>query len=185
MKSMKETVNIESVIIGKCLKGDARAQYTLYRNYSKAMYNIAIRLMGNRMDAEDVLQESFIKAFQSLEELKDPQAFGGWIKRIVINRCISLQRKKKYLFEEIEDNRMEDPEAEDDDPLADLDPGVVHHAIKELPLGARTIIVLRALEGLAHKEIAEMLNISVSTSKTQYHRALKLLKNSLKIKFDE
>ncbi len=182
---MKDTVHTESTIIDRCLQGDARAQYTLYRNFSKAMYNIAIRLMGNRMDAEDVLQESFIKAFQSLEELNDPRAFGGWLKRIVINRCISLQRKKKYLFEEIEDNRLEDTEAEDDDPVAELDPGLVHQSIKELPEGARTIIVLRALEGLAHKEIAEMLSISESTSKTQYHRALKLLKNTLNVKQDE
>jgi len=127
---MKESININSRVIERCLEGDIKAQYHLYKQYSKAMYNIAIRFLNNKMDAEDILQESFITAFGRLGELKNPDVFGSWLKRIVINKCISLQRKRKIDFEEID----------------------------------------------------EMLDISVSTSKTQYSRALSLLNKQLKDK---
>ncbi len=127
---MKESININSRVIERCLEGDIKAQYHLYKQYSKAMYNIAIRFLNSKMDAEDILQESFITAFGRLGELKNPDVFGSWLKRIVINKCISLQRKRKIDFE----------------------------------------------------EIAEMLDISVSTSKTQYSRALSLLNKQLKDK---
>ena len=77
---MQDTININKRIIEKCLNGDIKAQFQLYNNYSKAMYNIAIRLLNNKMDAEDILQESFVTAFGRLGELKDKNAFGGWLK---------------------------------------------------------------------------------------------------------
>lgn len=178
---MKETININIRIIDKCLEGDIKAQYQLYKQYSKAMYNIASRFLNNKMDAEDILQDSFITAFSKLGELKDKNAFGGWLKRIVINKCISLQRKKKIEFEDIDDYKLEDISELDDD-LPNIDPALVHNAIKELPDKGRTVLVLRALEGYKHKEISEMLDITVSTSKTQYSRALALLNNKLKSK---
>ena len=88
-------------MIEKCLDGDINAQFQLYKQYSKAMYNIASRILNNKMDAEDILQESFITAFNRLGELKNRDAFGSWLKRIVINKCISQQRRKKIDFEEI------------------------------------------------------------------------------------
>ena len=175
---MKETININSRVIEKCLEGDIKAQFQLYKQYSKAMYNIASRFLNNKMDAEDILQESFIPAFNRLGELKNRDAFGSWLKRIVINNCISLQRKKKFEFEEIDNERIKD-EPEPEEGLPEIDPAIVHHAIKELPDKGRSILVLRALEGYKHKEIAEMLDISVSTSKTQYSRALALLNRKL------
>jgi len=147
------------------------------------MYNIAIRFLNNKMDAEDILQESFIKAFSHLEELKNKDLFGSWLKRIVINNCISLQRKRKIAFEEIDEERYgEDVEMDED--LPEVDPALVHGAIRELPEKGRMVLVLRALEGYSHKEIAESMGISVSTSKTQYHRALSLLNKKLKGKTD-
>ena len=178
---MKETINITNRLIEKCLQGDIKAQYQLYKQYSLAMYNIAIRFLNNKMDAEDIMQESFVKAFSRLDELKNKDVFGSWLKRIVINNCISLQRKRKVAFEEIDEERLGEQE-EPDEWLPEVDPALLHQAIKELPTKGRTVLIMRALEGYPHKEIAETLDISVSTSKTQYSRALSLLNRKLKEK---
>ena len=130
------------------------------------------------MDAEDVLQESFIKAFERIDELSETKAFGSWLKRIVINNCLSLIRTKKIYFEDISDDISEG--YADDDYAATVDPALVHSEIKKLPEGSRTVLILYALEGYLHKEIAEMLGISESTCRTQYKRALGLLNKSLK-----
>jgi RNA polymerase sigma factor (sigma-70 family) len=107
--------------------------------------------------------------------------FGSWLKRIVINKCISLQRKRKIDFEEIDEYKHgEDPDQ--DEGMLEVDPSMVHKAIRQLPPKGRSVLVLRALEGYSHKEIAEVLDISVSTSKTQYSRALSLLNKQLKDK---
>jgi len=180
----EETININRRLIENCLNGDIKAQYQLYKQYSKAMYNIAIRFLNNKMDAEDILQESFIKAFNSLGELKNKELFGSWLKRIVINNCISLQRKRKTVFEEIDEEKYGELAGADELKL-EVDPAKVHSAIKELPPKARTVLVMRALEAYSHKEIAETLGISVSTSKTQYHRSLSLLNEKLKRNFDD
>jgi len=176
---MEETININRRVIEKCLEGDIKAQFQLYKQYSKAMYNIAVRFLNNKMDAEDILQESFVTAFSRLGELQNKDAFGSWIKRIVINNCISLQRKRKIPFEEIDENRLGVEEGPNEG-LPSLDPALVHQAIRELPAKGRTVLVLRALEGYSHKEIADTLGVSVSTSKTQYSRALGLLNGKLK-----
>ncbi len=178
---MEETKHINKRIIEKCLEGDKKAQFQLYQQYSKAMYNIASRFLNNKMDAEDILQESFTIAFNQLGELKNKEVFGTWLKRIVINKCISLQRKKKIQFEEIDEFKLVD-DSEMVDGILDFDPALVHNAIKELPDKGRAILVLRALEGYKHKEISEILNITISTSKTQYSRALALLNRKLKNK---
>jgi len=143
------------------------------------MYNIAVRFLNNKMDAEDILQESFVTAFIRLDELQNRDLFGSWLKRIVINNCITLQRKRKIAFEEIDEERLA-AEAELDEGVPEVDPALLHGAIKDLPPKGRTVLVLRALEGYSHKEIADTLRISVSTSKTQYHRALALLNRKLK-----
>lgn len=168
-------------IIEKCIEGDIKAQFILYKMYSTAMYNIAIRILNNKMDTEDILQESFITAFGRLNELNSEKALGSWLKRIVINNCISHIRNNKIIFEDIEDSKF-DSEDEHPDLDGSIDPVIVHEAIKELPDGCRTVLVLHALENYKHREIAEMLEISESTSKTQYRRALMLLNNMLKHK---
>jgi RNA polymerase sigma-70 factor (ECF subfamily) len=181
---MKETVHMNHRLIEKCLEGDIKAQFQLYKQYSKAMYNIAVRFLDNKMDAEDILQESFVTAFTRMEELKNKDVFGSWLKRIVINKCISLQRKRKLRFEEIDEEKHRGVEVSDDG-LPEVEPALVHKAIRELPPKGRSVLVLRALEGYSHKEIAETLDISVSTSKTQYSRALTLLNGKLKGHRDE
>ena len=145
------------------------------------MYNIAIRFTNNRMDAEDILQESFITAFEKLPGLVETTSFPAWLKRIVINRCIDQIRKNKLTFDNLNESLPDNYDIEDE-PDFTIDPAIVHNSIKNLPGGSRTILVLHALEGYKHREIAEMLGITESTSKTQYRRALELLNRDLKQK---
>ena len=170
----------EKNIIARCQKGDVSAQFLLYKQYSKAMYNIAVRFLNNKMDAEDVLQESFLVAFEKIDGLTSITSFGSWLKRIVINNCLTILRKKRLYFEDISDYKLED--TDDEDSFTDIDPVIIHKEIKNLPDGGRTILVLHALEGYKHREIAEMMGISESTSRSQYKRALGILNKSLKEK---
>jgi RNA polymerase sigma factor (sigma-70 family) len=176
-----DNLNINYRIISKCLEGDIKAQFMLYKNYSAAMYNIAVRITGNKMDAEDVLQESFVAVFEKLHELENRNSFGSWLKRIVINNSISLIRKRKNVFEDI-DESLTGNESLIDDIDESIDPAIVHEAIKVLPDGSRTVLVLYALEGYKHREISELLGITESTSKSQYRRALGILNKNLKNK---
>lgn len=178
---MKQALDLNKQLIERCKHGDIKAQFLLYKQYSTSMYNIAIRFLNNKMDAEDILQESFITAFNKLDELKSDAAFGSWLKRIVINNSISFLRKNKMHFEDVND--ISSKEIIDSYEIEnETDPGLVNNAIKELPDGARSILVLHALEGYKHREISKMLNISESTCRTQYKRALGLLNVKLKHK---
>ncbi len=174
-----DDLNINGQIIDRCKKGEVQAQFILYKQYSKAMYNIAIRFLNNKLDAEDILQESFITAFEKLDELTNNPAFGSWLKRIVVNNCITHIKKNRFEFDDIDDFTSVEEDGEED---FTIDPALLHNAIKELPAGGRTILVLHALEGYKHREIAEMLGVSESTSKTQYKRALDILYKHLKQK---
>lgn len=137
------------------------------------MYNVAVRMTNDQAAAEDIIQDAFIKAFSEIHKLQNAKAFGGWLKRIVINRCIDITRKNKMFtnIEMILEKHLE-VEVEVDD---STDPEFVHQCIKKLPKGARQILVLHALEGYKHAEIAQKLEISESTAKTQYFRAKQLL----------
>jgi RNA polymerase sigma factor (sigma-70 family) len=176
-----DTYHIDTDLIDRCRQGDAKAQFILYKQYSKAMYNIAIRFTNNKMDAEDILQDSFVMAFGKLTGLQDNASFPGWLKKIVINRCIDHVRKDKMIFDNLDENLPDDYLA-DDEPDFTIDPVIVHNSVKNLPGGARSVLVLHALEGYKHREIASMLGISESTSKSQYIRALELLNRDLKQK---
>ena len=170
--------DLHKELINRCKVGDIKAQYNLYKIFSKRMYNVAMRFMNNRMDADEIVQDTFITAFQKIKDFEGKGHFGQWLKRITINNCISILRKRKIYFEKIDENHavVELPEDVDDD----LDPAIVHQAIKELPERSRIVLNLYALEGYKHKEISEMLGIKESTSKTQYRRAKLILMEKLK-----
>jgi RNA polymerase sigma-70 factor (ECF subfamily) len=136
-------------------------------------------MLPNKIDAEDVLQDAFVSAFRNLKNYRGESSFGTWLKRIVINKCIdALRKKRSFMFDEVTEQMADQNKTEEGIP--DVDPAVVHHAIKELPDGARMVFNLFCLEGFKHKEIAETLGISESTSKSQYIRARKLLQEKLK-----
>ncbi len=138
------------------------------------MYNVAIRLTNDKSLAEDILQDAFVKAFSEIDKLKNEKAFGGWLKRIVVNKSIDVTRKEKTFYAEVENLGNGDHEiAFEID--SEFSPERIHHYIKQLPDGAREILILRALEGYKHAEIGEKLGISESTAKTQFFRAKQLL----------
>jgi RNA polymerase sigma-70 factor (ECF subfamily) len=175
----QELANIHKSVIEECIKGNTAAQYTLYNLYSKAMFNLAFRMVNNREDAEDILQESFSDAFGKLKTFRFESTFGAWLKTIVIHRSINHLKKRKN--EIITDNLPEDMNNEEvNEKDLILDAQKVFNAIEKLPDGYRIVLTLYLLEGYDHTEISEILEISESTSKTQYMRAKNRLKQLLK-----
>jgi len=172
---------VQTIIIRKAQKGDSIAIETLYRQYNKGMFSICARMMGTVADAEDVLQDAFIKAFKNLNQLKNVDQFGGWLKRIVINECINNSKKKWAWGDLNEDHDVEDEE--DFNWWDGVDINDINIAIKQLPDGCRQIFTLFVIEDYSHKAIAAEMQISESTSKSQYHRAKQLLKQQLNKKF--
>jgi RNA polymerase sigma factor (sigma-70 family) len=167
--------NARQDVIDACQVGDRKAQYELYKLYAKAMLNVCVRIMGNTGEAEDVLQEAFITVFKKINLYRGGSAFGAWLKRIVVNTAINAVRRRRLVLEEM-DEETDLAEAETPDPHElDLQVAQVRQAVQQLPDGFRTVFSLYALEGYDHQEIAEILGISVSTSKTQYNRAKKRL----------
>lgn len=165
-------------LIGRCKAGDIKAQYSLYKLYVKNLYNLAMRYMSNKMDAEEIVQDTFITAFQKMDDYEGKGHFGMWLRRIAINKCTTILRKRKIYLEDIDDVNASEEIIEEVE--ENIDPAVIHSAIKELPERSRIVLNLYALEGYKHQEIAEMLGISESTSKTQYKRAKQILMKKLK-----
>ncbi len=183
IKEMKNTVTEEPAyinsVIEACKKGDPAAQFNLYKQYSKAMFNLAWRMVNNREDAEDMLQDSFADAFRKIGTYRYESTFGAWLKTIVINKCINHLRSKKMeiVTDNLPENGMHDEER--DEEKIKYEAEKVSRAIDVLPNGYRIILTLYLLEGFDHKEIAQILKISESTSKTQYMRAKMKLKKTL------
>jgi len=176
-----ETVDLDihEDIIRRSIAGDRKAQYRLYQLYAKAMLNICMRMMSGREDAEDMLQESFAEAFRRLHTFRFESTFGAWLKRIVVNRCINELRRRKADLRYFEDMHLFEGRKEEEDTETGLSVEKVKSAMKELPNGSRMIFSLYLLEGYDHIEIAEILNISVSNSKSQYMRARQRVKELL------
>ena len=157
-------------LVDRCKKGDVHAFRELYNAYSGAMYNICLRMTGNAADAEDTLQEAFMQIFRNIERLENAGSVTAWIKRIVVNHCLSQLRKKKVYFEEVDELEITEERAVDEDSFA-WTVSAIKDAIHVLPQGYRTVLNLYIFEEYSHKEIAAMLDISESTVKTQYMRA--------------
>jgi RNA polymerase sigma factor (sigma-70 family) len=169
---------IQTAIVKKAASGDVDSKTWLYEQYSKAMFNICIRMAGNRSDAEDIMQEAFMNAFKNLHQLKEALQFGGWLKRLTINECIK-QCKKMSSWIDLNENVNEQPIHEEKDWWQNVSLQEIHNEIKLLPNGCRQIFTLYAIEDFNHKQIAENLGISESTSKSQYHRARTILKEKI------
>jgi RNA polymerase sigma factor (sigma-70 family) len=176
-----DQADIGKDIIERSKKGNRQAQYQLYKLYSKAMFNICLRMMNDRSDAEDMLQESFSEAFRRLDSFRNESTFGAWLKMIVVNRCINEIKRKKAKLEFFEDmSPFEEEEDFTDQQESGLSPDKIRKAMEELPKGSRMIFSLYLLEGYDHQEISQILNISESNSKTQYMRAKQRIKEILK-----
>ncbi|SFE50232.1 RNA polymerase sigma factor [Thermoflexibacter ruber] len=175
--------NSNEQIILRCKRGDRKAQYEIYKLYAKAMYNVCLRITGDTLEAEDVLQEAFLIAFEKIETYRNEAAFGAWLKKIVVNAALNQVRKRRFQFADIDSNE----DYEDESPHEAIateemsyQAEQIRKAIAQLPDGFRIVFSLYLLEGYDHQEIAEILGISVSTSKSQYNRAKKKLQEILK-----
>lgn len=177
--------NLHQDLLDGCKTGDQKAQFKIYKLYYKAMYNTSLRIVTDTMEAEDIMQESFLSAFEKIDTYSGAVSFGAWLKRIVINRSLDALSRKKAIFEDIELHvGIRDESSEDVVRKEELDIKVeeVKDAINRLPDGYRIILSLYLLEGYDHDEIAEILNISSSTSRSQLSRAKQKLIAEMKKK---
>jgi RNA polymerase sigma factor (sigma-70 family) len=166
----------------QCKAGDRQAHYRLYKLYAKAMYNVCYRITGREEDAEDALQEGFISAFKHLSSYRGDSSFGAWLKRIVINKAINILKKRRYELMP-EDQQWDVAEEETQTEYKEeLTVERVKNAIQHLPEGYRAVLTLYLLEGYDHQEIAEIMGITESTSKSQLNRAKNKLKEILTVK---
>lgn len=170
-------INIHQDLLDRCMEGDKKAQFEIYRLYYKSMYNSSLRIVGIPEEAEDIMQESFLTAFRKLKTYSGDVSFGAWLKKIVINRSLDALRKRKVLFEELHAELpvVNEPEPEVESITVDE----VKSAINSLSDGYRTILSLILLEGYDHEEVSEILGIKNVTSRTQFSRARQRLREIL------
>lgn len=160
---------MEKTRINRCLEGDKIAFREFYDLYARAMLNASLRIVGKQEEAEDILQESFLIAFQKLKTIRSDAEFGGYLKKVVVNKSIDLVRKKKLDLSPIDDVQVGNVQEDESD--VHYDTAVLADCIAELPSGFRIVLTLYLFENYSHREIAEFLNISEGTSKSQYNRA--------------
>lgn len=169
-------------LVQKCRDGDAGSYKKLYQHYAKAMYNTSLRIVNNAAEAEDVLQESFMDAFNNLSAFENRSSFGAWLKQIVVNKSINHLKKRKLLMVEADENLAEQYMDEPglDEHAIEWKVQQVKQAISQLPAGYRTVLSLYLLEGYDHEEIAQILGVAESTTRTQYIRAKQKLVHIIK-----
>ncbi len=172
----------EKNLIEACIKGERKAQRQLFDQYASKMLVVSMRYTKSEQEAEDVLQEAFIKVFEKIKTFRGESHLSFWIKRIVVNTALNHQRSKLYMFPMVDVENMHN-EFRGDFSLSEYHFSELLKIIQELPSGCQIIFNLFAIEGYSHKEIAELLEISIGTSKSQYARARQLL--MARIKKDE
>lgn len=171
-------MTVDQKIIEDCKAGKRRAQSRLYKAFSGVMLGVCMRYSSSLAEAEDILQEGFIKVFSNINSLKDNRAASGWIRTIMVNTAITHCARKKIYFEEIREDTMPDPEPEEER-YPRIEPEVLIRIIQTLPEGYRMVLNLYVFEGYSHKEIAVALNITESTSKSQLFKARRTIKKEV------
>jgi RNA polymerase sigma factor (sigma-70 family) len=169
----------EEAIFQGCLKNQAAAQKELYNRYSPKMLAVCYRFAHNREDAEDMLQEGFIKIFSQIHTFQNKGAFEGWIRRITVHTCINHLKKNKRFNESVDIIYASSIQVREDSVPSIVQAKQVVECIRMLPIGYRTVLNLYAIEGYSHREIGEMLDIEESTSRSQYTRARQMLEEIL------
>ncbi|MBT8209177.1 MAG: RNA polymerase sigma factor [Eudoraea sp.] len=169
-------------LVERCRKNDRKAQLKLYKQYCEGMYCVAARFLNNADDAEDVLQEAFIKAFQKIHQFSGEVTFGAWLKRIVINTCIDYLKSKKMQFVEFQDYQMQVVEDEDWSVSESVSLDEVKKAMEQLPEKYCYVVKLYLLEGYDHTEIAQILKLTQTASRTRLLRGKAYLRELLKEK---
>jgi len=168
----------ERDLIMGCIREDRKCQVELFRRYSGKMLSVCRRYARHRLEAEDILQDAFVKVFNNMEKFQFKGSFEGWVRRIVINTALKNYQKSSFQKEQIGldgyDDRSIEPEA-----VAQLARDEILELVNKLPTGYRVVFNLYVIEGYSHKEIAEMLNIGESTSRSQLVKARKMLKEQI------
>lgn len=164
----------EEKLIKECQKGKREYQQALYDKYSDGMYLVALRYSKMQQEAEDILQEAFIKVFKNIGKFRKDSSLAYWIKRIVVNTALNHQRSKLYLYPMVDVTELNDW-SDNESIISGLGYQELLELIRELPTGCQVIFNLFAIEGYKHHEIAKQLEISEGTSKSQYSRAKSIL----------
>jgi RNA polymerase sigma factor (sigma-70 family) len=167
------------ILIEGCIKGDSGSQEKLYRQFSAAMYGLCMQYASSEEDAQDILQDGFVKVFKKAGQVKDAKAFPGWIRRVMINTALERYRSQ-VVMQRIDEDPMVLNDQITDDVLDELNAEALVMMIRELPPRYRMVFNLYAIEGYSHKEIAEMLGISDGTSKSNLSRARTILQGKVK-----
>jgi len=165
----------------KLKQKDVLACKQLYLQYADAMYNVCLRILQHQAEAEDALQEAFIKVFNNIQQYRNESSIGSWIKQIVTNTCLNVLKKRKITFDELKDDVNESESVSENESENGNDYSVddIKKVIEELPQGYRVVFNLYMFEDYSHKQIADMLEISESTAKTQLFKAKRKLKELL------
>jgi RNA polymerase sigma factor (sigma-70 family) len=169
----------EEAILKGCLQNEPAAQRELYNRYSPKMLSVCYRFAHNREDAEDMLQEGFIKVFSQMHTFGNRGAFEGWIRRIIVHTCINILKKNKKFNESVDIIHATAIQVREESVPSIVQAKQVIECIRMLPIGYRTVLNLYAIEGYSHREIGAMLDIEESTSRSQYTRAKAMLEDIL------
>jgi RNA polymerase sigma factor (sigma-70 family) len=169
----------EEAILQGCLHNQPVAQRELYNRFSPKMLAVCYRFAHNREDAEDMLQEAFIKVFSQIHTFQNKGAFEGWIRRIIVHTCINHLKKNKRFNESVDIINANAIQVREESIPSIVQAKQIVECIRLLPIGYRTVLNLYAIEGYSHKEIAEMLDVEESTSRSQYTRAKQMLEDIL------
>ena len=168
----------EHEMIKGCVKNNATCQRMLFEQYAGIMMTICLRYSCDHTEAEDMLQEGFIRVFKYINQYKFEGSFEGWLKRIIVNAALRILQKKVIRFSEIKEE-MQDLQQEDTDVLSNLSEREILKLISNLPTGYRVVFNLYVLEGYSHGEIAEMLKINAGTSRSQLAKAKRTLQEQI------
>ena len=169
----------EELMLAGCLRNNAAAEEALYHRFSPRMLGVCYRFAKNREDAEDMLQEGFIKVFTQMHQYRNEGALEGWIRRIIVHTCINILKKNKKFADSVDIIHANSVYVKEDLIPSIMQAKQVVECIRMLPLGYRTVLNLYAIEGFSHKEIAGILDIEESTSRSQYTRAKAMLEEIL------
>ena len=167
-------------LLSRCLQNDRNAQFHFYEKYSKKVYGVCMRYAKNNTDAEDILQEGFIKVFKYLKDYSGKGSIEGWMRRIMVTTALNYYKKKNLLNKDVDPENTRVTLPNDYEVLSQMTHKELLVLIRQLPCGYQTVFNLNTIEGYSHKEISSIMNISVNTSKSQLSRA----KNSLRKKIE-
>ena len=169
----------EEMLLQGCLQNDATAQQELYYRFSPKMLSVCYRYAKAREDAEDMLQEGFIKVFSQIDKYENRGSLEGWVLRIIVHTCINHLKKNKKFNDHVDLAFAGNIVIREDNIPAIIQAKQIVECIRTLPIGYRTVLNLYAIEGYSHKEIATLLDIEESTSRSQYLRAKNMLEKIL------